>query len=453
MSSEQLWQKVLTYIKPNVTGPAFETFFKPLILHNITEQPPIVYLASDLPLITNVIKIRYFKYIQEGLKNVTGVNYRVVIKNSSEYTENETYSSSFNMPFTSKAFDLNVGLRKEKIFNPKYTFDNFVVGESNKYASAACEAVAKTPFSLYNPLFLYGKSGLGKTHLMNAIGIYMLTHYSNLKILYVSAETFTNDFIKALKDNKTGEFKNKYRRSDILLIDDIQFLEGKEGTQEEFYHTFNTLYETNKQIIISSDRPPIKLTELDERLRSRFEWNMIVDIQVPDFETRVAILQKKAENLHITVDDDIYEIIQLISERIKDNIRELEGAFNRVISLANIMNEKADLVFAKRILKDIMTGEVNITPEKIRSVVANHYKIKVSDLDSQTRRISIAYPRQIAMYLCRTMTDLSLPKIGKLFGDKHYSTVKHAIDKIEGEIKSDAELKEELEDLKEKIEI
>ncbi len=449
MNNTELWNSFMEDIRLSVTAATYHSFLEPVRLREITENPPIAYLETPKDFITNILKKRYLHLIEKSFRNVTGTDYRVIIKNSSEY--NEAKQMIPESERSSNVYDLNLGYMKEKIFNPKYTFNNFVVGESNKFASAACKAVAQTPSEVYNPLFIYGGSGLGKTHLMNSIGIYILDHYPNLRILYVSSETFTNEFIKALNENKTREFKDKYRKADVLLIDDIQFLEGKEGIQEEFFHTFNTLYEDNKQIILSSDRPPSKLVELDERLRSRFGWNLIAEIQTPDYETRVAILMKKAENMNVEITDEMYDIICLISEKIRDNIRELEGAFTRVISFSQLLGEPVTLSFAKRILKDIVISGDNITPEKIKSTVCKHYKIKMTDLESETRKITIAYPRQVAMYLCRTMTDYSLPKIGRLFGNKHYSTVKHACDKIEEEIKRDKNLREEIEQLKEQI--
>ncbi|MBQ1396209.1 MAG: chromosomal replication initiator protein DnaA [Eubacterium sp.] len=449
MNNTELWSKVMEDLQPQLTSASFKTFFKTIVVREINDNPPIAYLETPKDFYTNILK-RYLHMIEGSFQKVTGLNYRVVIKSSSEYSESNRVFKDKDRP--SNVFDLNTSYMKEKIFNPKYTFDNFVVGESNKFANAACKAVAQTPSEVYNPLFLYGGSGLGKTHLMNSIGIHVMDHYPNLRILYVSSETFTNEFIKALNENKSREFKNKYRRADVLLIDDIQFLEGKVGTQEELFHTFNALYEENKQIILSSDRPPNKLEDFDERLRSRFGWNLIAEIQPPDYETRVAILMKKAENMKVAIDDDMYDIICMISERIKDNIRELEGAFTRVVSFSQLLGEPATLSFAKGVLKDVVISGDNITPEKIKSTVCRHYKIKMSDLDSETRKITIAYPRQVAMYLCRTMTDYSLPKIGRLFGNKHYSTVKHACDKIEEEIKMDKNLKEEIEQLKEEIE-
>ena len=349
-NSKEIWNQVLNIIEENTTSISYNTWFKPISIKNIDENVKIVYLESDEDFIIKVLKDRYLQLIESGFKTVTGEEYRVVIKNSADYQQPEKEEEV-------QPFVMDPKLRKQKIFNPRYTFDNFVVGNSNKYAHAASLAVAESPSEAYNPLFIYGGSGLGKTHLMNAIGIYLLEHNENLNVLYVSSEMFTNEFIKALGENKTREFKNKYRKVDVLLIDDIQFLEGKDTMQEEFFHTFNSLYDLNKQIVISSDRAPNKLVKLEERLRSRFMWNLIADLQPADYETRVAILMKKAENANIEVDDNLYEVICLIAEKIKDNIRELEGAFNRIVSFSSLMDEKIDKVFAKRILKDIIQNQ------------------------------------------------------------------------------------------------
>ncbi len=452
MDNKELWKKVLEHIEKSgiVTHTAFNQFIKPNNINHTTKNPYIAYLSTNSTFINGVIKERYIHVIEEAFKNVTNLDYKVIAKLKSDYTKKpiEVTDDTKSVAFVP---NLVGEFSKEKIFNPKFTFDNFVVGECNNLAYSSCLAVAKDPSDAFNPLFIYGKSGLGKTHLMNAIGIYMLTYYSNLRILYVSSETFTNDFIRALQNGKIAEFKSKYRKADVLLIDDIQFLEGKEETQGEFFHTFNSLYEDNKLIIISSDRPPNKLSKLDERLTSRFGSNLIADIQVPDYETRVAILLKKAENLNKKVDDELYSIICMISERIKDNIRELEGAFTRLVSFSDIMNKPLTVSFAKSTLRDIFIAGDNITPQKIKSVVAKFYKIKISDLESETRKKEISYPRQIAMYLCREMTDFSLPKIGKLFGDKHYSTVKHGCDKIYREIKTDDKLRQDIDDIKDII--
>jgi len=440
------WNQVLSSIEENVTPVSYNTFFNPLNIHSIDEQLKIAYIEAEDDFIVTLIKNRYIPLIESSFKTVTGEDYRVVIKKTGEYA-----TVKEEIPAKSPVL-MDPKLRKQKIFNPRYTFDNFVVGNSNKYAHAAALAVAESPSEAYNPLFIYGGSGLGKTHLMNAIGIYLLENNENLNVLYVSSEMFTNEFIKALGENKTREFKNKYRNVDVLLIDDIQFLEGKDTMQEEFFHTFNALYDNNKQIVISSDREPIKLVKLEERLRSRFAWNLVADMQPADYETRVAILMKKAENSNIEIDDDLYEVICLIAEKIKDNVRELEGAFNRIVSFSSLMGEKIDKPFAKRILRDIMqNSSTSPTPEKIKTIVSRYFKIKVSDMESSKRTNSVAFPRQIAMYLCREVTDYSLPKIGNLFGGRHYTTVMHACDKISDEIKTNESVREIINHLKKEI--
>lgn len=445
-NTRNTWEQVLSHIKENVTPISYDTFLKPLNLHSIDEQVKIAYIESNDDFTISVIKNRYIPMIEGSFHTILGEEYRVVIKNSNEYqTIKEEIKEKAPVLMDPK-------LRKQKIFNPRYTFDNFVVGNSNKYAHAAALAVAESPSEAYNPLFIYGGSGLGKTHLMHSIGIYLLENNESLNILYVSSEMFINEFIKALRENKTREFKNKYRNVDVLLIDDIQFLEGKDTMQEEFFHTFNALYDSNKQIVISSDREPSKLDKLEERLRSRFAWNLVADIQPADYETRVAILLKNAENLNMEVDDDLYEVICLIAEKIKDNVRELEGAFTRIVSFSSLMDEKIDKAFAKRILKDIIqNSSTSPTPEKIKTIVSRHFKIKVSDMESAKRTNNIAFPRQIAMYLCREMTDYSLPKIGNLFGGRHYTTVMHACDKIQDEMKQNESVAEVVKRLKKDI--
>lgn len=447
-NNQKIWAEVLSIIESNTTTISFNTWFKPLQVNTIDDNLKIAYLETSEDFIINILKSRYLQLIESSFKSVLNDDYRVIIKNIEEYKKTKANSSQENG--MKQPFEPILG--KEKIFNPKYNFDNFVVGNSNKYAHAAALAVAESPSEAYNPLFIYGGSGLGKTHLMHAIGIYLLENNPNLNILCVSSEMFTNEFIKSLSENKTREFKNKYRKVDVLLIDDIQFLEGKDTMQEEFFHTFNTLYDLNKQIVISSDRAPNKLVNLEERLRSRFMWNLIADLQPADYETRVAVLIKKAENSSIAIDDSLYEVICLIAEKIKNNIRELEGAFNRIISFSSLMNEKIDKNFAKRILKDIIqNGGTSVRPEKIKTVVSRYFNIKVTEMESAKKTNNIAFPRQIAMYLCRDMTDYSLPKIGNLFGGRHYTTVIHACDKIQNEIATNTSVKEIIDNLKKEI--
>ena len=451
MDYNKIWENVLDKIKEITTQISFETWFLPLKIRKIDNDLNIVYIEVNSDnrseFIITTIKNRYLSTLETAFKEVLEDNFRVVLKDSDQYRSEEVREEPKIKPKKQL-------LDKEKIFNPRFSFENFVVGNSNKYAHAAALAVAESPSEAYNPLFIYGGSGLGKTHLMHAIGIYLLENNPKLNVLYVSSEMFTNELIKALNTHKMNEFKSKYRKADVLLIDDIQFLEGKESTQEEFFHTFNSLYDSNKQIIISSDKAPNKLVNLEERLRSRFQWNLIADIQPADYETRVAILLKKAENMGINTDEnpEIYDVACMIAEKIKDNIRELEGALIRVVSFSQLLNEKLDKNFTKRTLKDIFSNvERTVTPEKIKKTVCKYYGIKITDIESSKKTSNIAFPRQIAMYLIREMTDYSLPKIGQFFGGKHYTTVLYACEKIDDELSMDKNLREVIENIKEEI--
>ena len=451
MDYNKIWENVLDKIKEITTQISFETWFLPLKIRKIDNDLNIVYIEVNSDnrseFIITTIKNRYLSTLETAFKEVLEDNFRVVLKDSDQYRSEEVREEPKIKPKKQL-------LDKEKIFNPRFNFENFVVGNSNKYAHAAALAVAESPSEAYNPLFIYGGSGLGKTHLMHAIGIYLLENNPKLNVLYVSSEMFTNELIKALNTHKMNEFKSKYRKADVLLIDDIQFLEGKESTQEEFFHTFNSLYDSNKQIIISSDKAPNKLVNLEERLRSRFQWNLIADIQPADYETRVAIILKKAENMGINTDEnpEIYDVACMIAEKIKDNIRELEGALIRVVSFSQLLNEKLDKNFTKRTLKDIFSNvERTVTPEKIKKTVCKYYGIKITDIESSKKTNNIAFPRQIAMYLIREMTDYSLPKIGQFFGGKHYTTVLYACEKIDDELSMDKNLREVIENIKEEI--
>jgi chromosomal replication initiator protein len=337
--------------------------------------------------------------------------------------------------------------------NPKYKFDTFVVGSNNKLAHSASLAVAESPGQVYNPLYIYGGAGLGKTHLMHSIGHFILEQNSNMKVLYVTSENFTNEVIDCIRSGdaiKMNKFREKYRTVDVLLIDDVQFIIGKESTQEEFFHTFNTLHSAGKQIILSSDKPPKDMETLEERFRSRFEWGLIADIQPPDYETRMAILKKNAEIYHKEIDD---EVLNYIAENIKSNIRELEGAFNKIIAFSKLNKVDINIAYAEEALKDVIYPDTpkEITPSLIIDVVAEHFGVNPEDITSKKRNSEFVVPRQVVMYLCRTLTDTSLTNIGKILGKKDHTTVIHGINKITDEITTNEDLRNKVDIIKKKI--
>ena len=441
MEINSLWEKVLQILKGEVSAVAFKAFFatvKPLLLDNNT-----LYICANSDFNKDILNNRYYSLIVGIVKEVTAKDIKVVVLGSEEEMDSilkKMSSESGN----SVSKSTKAPARYESNLNPKYTFDTFVIGNSNSFAHAACVAVAESPAKSYNPLFLYGGVGLGKTHLMQAIGHHILETDSTQKVVYVSSEKFTNELVNSIKDDKNEEFRNKYRNVDVLLIDDVQFIAGKERTQEEFFHTFNTLHEANKQIIISSDRPPKDIPTLEERLRSRFEMGLITDIQPPDFETRIAILRKKAQMDNTEVPD---EVTDYIAKNVKSNIRELEGALTRVMAYSSLTKKKVSLEVATEALKDIIvsynTSEINVI--RIKEKVAEVFDIKMEDFNSKKRTRAIAYPRQVAMYLSRDLTDLSLPKIGEEFGGRDHTTVIHACDKISKDLKENIDLKLKVE--------
>jgi chromosomal replication initiator protein len=371
-----------------------------------------------------------------------------------QYTPPPTITSTTEQPSDAdnrSAQFAGYGEEPLAILNPKYIFETFVIGNSNRFAHAASLAVAEAPAQVYNPFFIYGGVGLGKTHLMHAIGHRIVKTHPRLKVVYISSEKFTNELINSIREGNPESFRQKYRNIDVLLVDDIQFLTNKERTQEEFFHTFNTLHEANKQIIISSDRPPRDIQTLEDRLRSRFEWGLITDIQAPDLETRIAILRKKAmiENLNAPNDVMVY-----IASRIVNNIRELEGALIRVMAYGSLTNQAIDLDLATEALKDIFPNgrPKQITMELIQEIVSSFFKIKIDELLAKKRTRNVAYPRQIAMYLSRELTDNSLPRIGEMFGGRDHTTVIHAYDKISRERNEDTKLNNTIKELIKKIE-
>lgn len=427
MDIVSLWDKTLQLIKGDLTSVSFNTFFKNIVPLKIHLNDLILLAPSDFN--KDILENRYLHLIEDAISQLSLKKYNI------KFVLSEKEVADLNSDST----DLNYRVLYPNL-NPKYTFDTFVIGNSNRFAHAACVAVAESPAKAYNPLFLYGGVGLGKTHLMHAIGHHIVSQKKDSKVVYVSSEKFTNELINSIKDDKNEEFRNKYRNVDVLLIDDIQFIAGKERTQEEFFHTFNTLHEANKQIIISSDRPPKDIPTLEDRLRSRFEMGLITDIQAPDFETRIAILRKKAQLERIDVPN---EVMSYIAKNIKSNIRELEGALTRVVAYSSLSNRVISFDLATEALKDIITTSKNeeINVLRIKEKVSSVFNLKMEDFNSKKRTRSIAYPRQIAMYLTRELTDLSLPKIGEEFGGRDHTTVIHAHDKVSKDIEESEEIK------------
>ena len=442
MDIVSLWKKTLQLIKGEVASASFETFFKNTV--------PIETNSNELTLLAptefaeDILRTRYLNLIESCLSQLTSNKFEIKIISDSNEVEQNPLKTSNNNNIINNNSNNNI-IRNYPRLNPKYTFDTFVIGNSNRFAHAACVAVAESPARAYNPLFLYGGVGLGKTHLMHAIGHSIMKEQNDAKVVYVSSEKFTNELINSIKSDKNEEFRDKYRNVDILLIDDIQFIAGKEGTQEEFFHTFNALHEANKQIIISSDRPPKEIPTLEDRLRSRFEMGLIADIQPPDFETRIAILKTKAQIENIDIPN---EVMNYIATYIKSNIRELKGALTRVVAYSSLINKDISYDLAVEALKDIVTTSESqeISVNRIKEKVSTAFGIKMDDFNSKKRTRTIAYPRQIAMYLSRELTDLSLPKIGNEFGGRDHTTVIHAHDKISKdlELEKNSELKEKI---------
>lgn len=441
---KDIWEKTLNIIKGELTEVSFNTWIKsiePMALDNNAFK-----LGVPNNFTKDILENRYKDLIMNAVKLLTSKTYKIeFFILSEEVAEIET-------PKAKREAERNNIVTDEMsaTLNPKYTFDSFVIGNSNRFAHAASLAVAESPAKAYNPLFIYGGVGLGKTHLMHAIGHYILSNNPKSKVVYVSSEKFTNELINSIKDDKNVEFRNKYRNVDVLLIDDIQFIAGKERTQEEFFHTFNDLHEANKQIILSSDRPPKEIPTLEDRLRSRFEWGLIADIQPPDFETRIAILKKKAdvENLNIP-----NEVMVYIATKIKSNIRELEGALIRIVAFSSLTNKEIGIDLASEALKDIISSRNSkqVTIELIQDIVSSYFNLKVEDFKSSRRTRNITFPRQIAMYLCRKLTDMSLPKIGEEFGGRDHTTVIHACEKISKGLKEDENLQDNIAELTKKI--
>ncbi|NJP38848.1 chromosomal replication initiator protein DnaA [Alkalicoccus luteus] len=440
---DDLWKQALAKIEEKVSKPSFDTWFKDTAADAIDQSSNMITIIAPNEFARDWLENRYFTIITETLQELTGAELEArFVLPKEEIAEPEP-----DLAKKPPAPPADNGDNPPKhMLNPKYTFDTFVIGSGNRFAHAASLAVAEAPAKAYNPLFIYGGVGLGKTHLMHAIGHYVIDHNPNAKVVYLSSEKFTNEFINSIRDNKAVHFRNKYRNVDVLLIDDIQFLAGKEQTQEEFFHTFNSLHEERKQIVISSDRPPKEIPTLEDRLRSRFEWGLITDITPPDLETRIAILRKKAKAENLDIPN---EVMLYIANQIDTNIRELEGALIRVVAYSSLINQDMNADLAAVALKDIIpnTKSREITIEDVQSSVAAAYGVRVEDMKAKKRTKTVAYPRQIAMYLSRELTDHSLPKIGAAFGKRDHTTVIHAHEKISKLLQEDPELQKQVEDI------
>ncbi|WP_099158967.1 chromosomal replication initiator protein DnaA [Virgibacillus ndiopensis] len=443
---EELWVATLEKVEEKISKPSFDTWLKNTKAETLEKDLLIISAPNEFA--RDWLEGRYTELISDILFELTGARLTIKFVIPESNTEVEDIKPT---PKNKPNVNNNQGSDVPKsMLNPNYTFDTFVIGSGNRFAHAASLAVAEAPAKAYNPLFIYGGVGLGKTHLMHAIGHYVRDHNPDAKVVYLSSEKFTNEFINAIMDNKTINFRNKYRNVDILLIDDIQFIAGKESTQEEFFHTFNALHEENKQIIISSDRPPKEIPTLEDRLRSRFEWGLITDITPPDLETRIAILGKKAKAEGLDIPN---EVMLYIANQIDTNIRELEGALIRVVAYSSLVNQDIDASLAADALKDIIPSSKPrvITIQKIQEVVGEKYSVKLEDFIAKKRTKSIAFPRQIAMYLSRELTDFSLPKIGEEFGGRDHTTVIHAHEKISKMMENDNLINKDIEEIKEQL--
>lgn len=444
---QEKWPEILNMVRTehDLSPIAFTTWLEPLQVYKV-EGNTVTIIVPSGTIGVDYINKRYLLPLQVAIVEATGKNYQIslVLPEDVQDEIQETVKEEDSA--------LNENIVKAGL-NPRYTFDTFVVGSNNKMAHAASLAVAESPGEAYNPLFIYGGVGLGKTHLMHSIAHFVLQKNPNAKVLYVTSETFTNELIDSIRNGNNStmsKFREKYRDIDVLLIDDIQFIIGKESTQEEFFHTFNALHGAKKQIVISSDKPPKDMEILEDRLRSRFEWGLIVDISSPDYETRMAILRKKEELDGYSIDN---EVIEYIARNVKSNIRELEGSLNKIMAYANLEKSEINLALAEKVLKDIISPNEKrvITPELITDIVADHFDLTPADIIGNRRNSQIAFPRQIVMYLCRHMTDCTLKIIGQYLGGRDHTTIMNGINKIEAELETSESTREVIDILKKKI--
>ena len=441
------WDEILNTVKEEheLTDISFDTWLKPLKLYGVENNKLYIIVPSDQMSGIGYISKKYTLPIKVAITEITGLNYDIEFISPDQTPRNIPAYKSKDPNFSKRIVRSNL--------NPNYVFDTFVVGKNNRFAHSAALAVAESPGDVYNPLYIYGGPGLGKTHLMQSIGHFILEQDPDKKVLYVTSEEFTNEVIESIRSGNAAsmtKLREKYRNVDVLMVDDVQFIIGKESTQEEFFHTFNALHAAHKQIILSSDKPPKEMETLDERFRSRFEWGLIADIQPPDYETRMAILRKNAETYDRQIDE---EIIKYIATNIKSNIRELEGAFNKIIAFAKLNKVDLTLSLAEEALKDVIypNKPKEITPTLIINVVAEHFGVKAEDITSKKRNSEFVQPRQVVMYLCRELTDTSFTNIGKLLGKKDHTTIIHGVNKVAAEIQTNEELRNKIDIITKKI--
>ena len=432
----------------NLSSISYNTWIEPLKIHNVVNNVVNIVIPSDQSHALNYISTKYKSFFQVTISEMFNHMYDVnfILEADAKSSEPVEQEQSMSAPFSKVNYE-------SANLNPKYKFDTFIVGSNNKFAHSASLAVAESPGKAYNPLYLYGGPGLGKTHLMHSIGHFILEETPGTKVLYVTSEEFTNEVIDSIRGGNAAamtKLREKYRTVDVLMVDDVQFIIGKESTQEEFFHTFNVLHAAGKQLIISSDKPPKEMETLDERFRSRFEWGLIADIQAPDYETRMAILKKNADSYDRNIDEDI---IKYIATNIKSNIRELEGALNKIIAFARLNKVDLTLSLAEEALKDVIypNKPKEVNPPLILNMVAEHFNVKAEDITSKKRNAEFVQPRQVFMYLCRDLTDTSLNNIAKFLGKKDHTTVIHGINKIEEEMRINDDLRSKIDIMKKKL--
>ncbi|MCS6873695.1 MAG: chromosomal replication initiator protein DnaA [Pyrinomonadaceae bacterium] len=451
-----VWNNILQTVEKRINRQTFDSWFRPIQFEGIDETSKVIYLKTN-QVNKDWVEHYYSNLIKQIMHEMNLPNYEIEwkIEEENPYENEEFFSDQgssneksyieiCDSPVTTTSFiDIEPA---DTTLNPKYTFETFVVGKCNEFAHAASLRVAESPGKTYNPLFIYGGVGLGKTHLMHAVGHFIKEKNRHMRVAYISAEKFMNELINAIRYDKTQVFREKYRSIDVLLIDDIQFMAGKERTQEEFFHTFNTLHNNQKQIVITSDCPPREIPALEERLHSRFEWGLIADIEPPELETKIAILKRKAELENVEIPDDV---AFYIASKVKSNVRELEGALIRLIAISSLKGAPITKALAQDAIRNVVGFEEseNISIEKITKIVASHYKLTVEDLKSKNNSRHIAFPRQVAMYLCKKLTKSSFPEIGRAFGGKHHTTVIHSVEKIENLIKEDRNFHKVINDL------